>query len=62
MTFADDRIGLILPGDDEHGAEAFYKLALTPWLDVSAHAQVIRGGLRGIHTAVTSSVRAQVAF
>lgn len=62
MTFNDDRIELLLPGDDEHGFEAFYKLALTPWFALSAHVQLIHGAIRDVHTSTTTTVRGQVSF
>jgi len=62
MTFNDDRIELLLPGDDEHGFEAFYKLALTPWFALSAHVQLMHGAIRNVHTSTTTTLRSQVSF
>ncbi len=62
MTFADDRINLILPSDDEQGVEVFYKMAVMPSFELSADLQVIDGALNGADTAVIGGFRGRIVF
>jgi hypothetical protein len=51
MTFNDDRVGLVLPDDEEQGIEVFYTLNMVPWFGLTADFQVIDGVLRNESTA-----------
>ncbi len=51
-----------LPARDEYGLEVFYNLALTPWLRVTADAQVIRPPRDDRDTAVITGLRAVINF
>ena len=62
MQFNEDRIKQILRQDDEHGAEAFYKFAVTPWFELTADVQFIGGALVGADNAVITSLRGQISF
>ena len=50
------------PARDEYGLEVFYNLALTPWLRVTADAQVIRPPRADRDTAVIAGLRAVISF
>ena len=47
---------------DETGLEIFYNLALTPWLRVTADAQVIRPPRSDRDTAILAGLRGQIIF
>jgi porin len=47
---------------DEQGVEAFYNLAVTPWLMVTADVQVVSPLVASAPTAVTTGLRAQLKF
>jgi porin len=62
---SDLRDGLGLIGArlrDEQGIEAFYSVAVTPWLSVSANIQVVQPVLSAADTAVTASLRTRMRF
>jgi porin len=50
------------PARDEYGLEVFYNLALTPWLRVTADAQVIRPPRADRDTALIAGLRAVINF
>lgn len=47
---------------NETGVEAFYNLAITPWLQLSADAQWISPGIRSSHNAVVLGTRLNIRF
>jgi len=51
-----------IPIRNEAGIEAFYNLAITPWLYMTGDIQLIRPPQTGGDTAVIAGVRAQVVF
>ncbi|MNZ10154.1 Carbohydrate-selective porin, OprB family [compost metagenome] len=53
-----DTLGFAL--HDEHGVEAFYNVALTPWLLLTPDLQVVNPAAGGASTAVVGSLRLQV--
>lgn len=55
-----DRLGVKVR--DEQGLEAFYNIALTPWLRVTADLQWIRPGTAERRDVVLGALRAQVRF
>lgn len=55
-----DSVGI--PIRNELGIEAFYNLAITPWLYLTGDIQLIRPPQTGADTAVIAGVRAQVVF
>lgn len=55
-----DSVGI--PIRNEVGIEAFYNLAITPWLHVTGDIQLIRPPQTGADTAVIAGARAQVVF
>ena len=55
-----DSVGI--PIRNELGIEAFYNLAVTPWLYLTGDVQLIRPPQTGSDTAVIAGVRAQVVF
>ena len=55
-----DELGLGL--EDEHGVEAFYNLALAPWLRVTADVQWIDPATPGSENAVIGALRTQIKF
>jgi len=62
MTFADERVKLILPSDEEKGLEVFYTLAVTPWFELSGDVQVIDGALPGASNATVVGFRGRIEF
>jgi porin len=48
--------------EDEHGVEAFYNLALTPWLRLTADLQWIDPATPGREDALIGSLRTQIKF
>ncbi len=48
--------------NDESGLEAFYNLALAPWLRVSADLQWIDTGTPDKENAVIGALRTQIKF
>ena len=61
LELSDNRVGLAT-GDDEHGVELFYNMAVTPALEVTADLQVIDGAVRSNDTAVIGGLRARLRF
>lgn len=55
-----DEVGLGL--DDEQGLEAFYNLAVTPWLRVTADVQWIDPATPNADDAVIAALRTQIRF
>jgi porin len=51
-----------IPIRNEAGIEAFYNLAMTPWLHVTGDIMVIRPPQTGADMAVITGVRAQIVF
>jgi porin len=51
-----------LPARDESGAEVFYRMAVAPWLHVTADLQVVRPTLRERDNAVIAGLRTKVVF
>jgi porin len=47
---------------DEWGVEAYYNVALTPWLLLTPDVQVIGPASRGVATATVVGLRGQVVF
>jgi len=47
---------------DEQGLEAFYNVAVTPWLHVSADIQWVRPFLADAPNAVFTSLRTNIKF
>ena len=47
---------------DEHGVEAFYSVAVTPWFSVTGDLQVVRPVVSGASTAVTAGLRTKIKF
>ncbi|MGI9508004.1 MAG: carbohydrate porin, partial [Geminicoccaceae bacterium] len=62
MDFSSDRVRQIVPDGHEQGVEAFYNLAVTPALGITADLQVIDGALSGSDTAAVAGLRARVSF
>ena len=61
LKLSNSRVG-IATGDDEHGVEIFYNMALTPAFEVSADLQIIDGAVRDADTAVVGGLRARLRF
>ena len=66
-SYTSPEIGPILNflvGDigDGQGVEAFYNIAVTPWLRVTPDVQVLIPGRKAIDTTVVTGVRGQVIF
>lgn len=57
-----DALRIAIPVRDEYGFEVFYNLAVTPWMRVTADAQVIRPPRDDRDTAIIAGLRAQVVF
>ena len=51
-----------IPARDECGLEIFYNLAHTPWLRVTADAQIIRPPVDNRDPAIVGGLRAVAAF
>lgn len=47
---------------DSQGFEAYYKLGVTPWLNITADVQVIQPNTVGLDTAVIAGVRTKIDF
>jgi porin len=62
MTFADERVKLILSEDKEYGMELYYTMEVTPWFQCTADLQVVEGAILGADTAVIGAVRGRVSF
>jgi len=61
LELSDNRIGL-LTDDAEHGAELFYNMILTPWLEIRADLKMINGAVSFTDTAVVGGQRARILF
>jgi porin len=61
LELSDNRVG-IATGDNEHGVELFYNMAVTPAFNVTADLQVIDGAVRSNDTAVIGGLRARLRF
>ncbi len=61
LDVSNNRVGLAT-SDEEHGAEVFYNLVLTPAVEVTADLQIIDGAVRSADTAVVGGLRARLRF
>ena len=66
-SYTSSEIGPILTflfGDigDSDGLEAYYNIAVTPWLRITPDLQILNPGLKAIDTTVVTGVRGQVIF
>jgi porin len=57
-----DDVRPIVPVRDEHGVEAFYTVAATPWCQVTADLQVVTPTLGFAETSLVLGLRAKVDF
>ena len=48
--------------DDEWGMEAFYNIALTPWMQLSGSVQYIEPGVASIDHSTVIATRLQINF
>jgi porin len=47
---------------DEQGIEAFYNVAVTPWISVTGDLQVVQPVVSDASTAVTAAIRTKIEF
>lgn len=65
LSISDDLKNLvrpILPLRDERGVELFYKVGVTPWMQVTADMQVITPTLERAETSLVLALRAKIDF